>query len=113
MSVIMLNMIQMAYLSEGQSPFTTKLLSVTNYIFSFVFLVECVLKLIGYGRSYFRNTWNQFDFFVVTASVFDVILEFLPPSIKNSFSQAPTVAKVMRVLRVLRIVRLAGKAKNL
>jgi hypothetical protein len=113
MSVIMLNMIQMAMLTEGQAPATTIVLKGTNYVFSFVFLVECVLKLVGYGRSYFRNSWNQFDFFVVSASVFDVVLDFLPPAFKQSFSAAPTIAKLMRVLRVLRIVRLAGKAKNL
>jgi len=71
------------------------------------------LKIIGYGLSYFRNGWNQFDFFVVVASLFDVVMDLLPSGGLQGFSAAPTIARVMRVLRVLRIVRLAGKAKNL
>jgi hypothetical protein len=49
----------------------------TNYIFTFIFLVETILKLFAFSRSYFNNAWNQFDFFVVIASIFDIMLKFL------------------------------------
>lgn len=35
------------------------------------------MKLIAYGDTYFLNSWNKFDFTVVTASIFDIIIGFL------------------------------------
>jgi hypothetical protein len=43
----------------------------SNLCFSIVFALEAVLKIIAYGNSYFKNSWNKFDFFVVLASIFD------------------------------------------
>jgi sodium/hydrogen exchanger 10/11 len=51
------------------------LLKISNYVFALIFLVEAVLKGIAFGSTYFRNAWNKFDFFVVTASIFDFLLE--------------------------------------
>ena len=45
-----------------------------GYFFTSVFIAEAVLKLIGFGYSYFSLNWNIFDFFVVLASIFDIIL---------------------------------------
>jgi hypothetical protein len=103
----------MACLHEGQSQEFAALLDVTNYVFTAIFFLEAVLKLIGYGGSYFNNAWNKFDFFVVVASLFDVVMSVLGESSFSWLSSAPQIARVMRVLRVARIVRLAGKAKNL
>jgi len=47
------------------------MLDFTNYIFTVVFLVEAICKLIAFGKTYFNNSWNKFDFFVVCASIFD------------------------------------------
>jgi len=54
-----------------------RLLKYSNYIFSGIFLIECVLKLFVYRQSYFYTTWNKFDFFVVCASIVDVLLDFV------------------------------------
>ena len=48
------------------------LLDLTNNIFTIIFILEAVLKLIAYGNTYFNNSWNQFDFFVVFSSIIDV-----------------------------------------
>lgn len=87
----------------------------TNYIFTLIFIVEAILKLIGFGKSYFHNTWNKFDFFVVVASILDVLLKLLENVIKggNFLTFAPQIAKIMRVLRVTRVLRLANKAEGL
>jgi len=58
MSIIILNMIQMAVLHEGQSFEFTSLLTYSNYVFTVIFIGEAVLKLIAYGDTYFNNTWN-------------------------------------------------------
>lgn len=74
-----------------------------------MFIVEAVLKLIAYGKSYFSNSWNKFDFSVVAASILDVILELSG----GQGGGILRIARIMRVLRVTRILRLAGRAKNL
>jgi hypothetical protein len=65
----------MALLFEGAPDSVTQLLRISNYVFALIFLVEACLKAVAYGKSYFRNAWNKFDFFVVSASIFDFLLE--------------------------------------
>jgi len=122
MVCIVLNMFQMALDHEGASPGMVNFLKVTNYFFTTVFLVECVLKLYVYRRAYFGTGWNKFDFFVVGSSLIDLGLEFAIPKAEGGqeeesgsaiLSVGPQLARVLRVLRVSRILRLAGKAKEL
>lgn len=68
----------MALLYEGASEEWESFLDVTNYIFSTIFLVEAILKLYVYRKSYFETGWNKFDFFVVVSSLFDIGMKFLP-----------------------------------
>jgi hypothetical protein len=82
---IMLNMIQMAMLHEDQSKSFNWFMEFTNYIFTIIFIVEAILKLIAFGKSYFKNGWNKFDFFVVVASIFDVLLKFLERVFSGGF----------------------------
>lgn len=47
-----------------------------NLFFNIIFITESILKLTSYGtKGYFRNTWNQFDFFVVLTSILDISLK--------------------------------------
>lgn len=89
------------------------MLTQSNNIFTAIFIIEAMLKLIAYGDTYFNNTWNQFDFFVVISSIIDIFMTAVGQSALKDLKAAPQVGRVLRVLRVLRVVRLAGKAKNL
>lgn len=51
---------------------------VVNYICTGVFILEAMLKLIAFGRSYFKESWNIFDFIIVLGS-----LVFISPSFKR------------------------------
>lgn len=118
MSIIILNMIQMSLLTDQMSDFKIALIRITNTIFAIIFIIEALLKLVAFGRSYFNNNWNRFDFFVVCASIFDFVLEMDMFSGSGGggnpiFKVLPKIARVMRVMRVTRILRLAGKAKSL
>ena len=71
---------------------------------SIIFLIECVLKIIGQGfivhkNSYLRDSWNKLDFFVVLVSIMD----FVPGLEKYS------ALKVLRTLRILRPLRSINK----
>ena len=74
MTCIILNMFQMAINFEGSSKEFNNVLDYINYFFTGVFALECIMKLIAFGPSYFKTGWNIFDFCVVTASFFDIIM---------------------------------------
>lgn len=113
MTAILLNMVQMACSYDGQPVYWQKTLQFSNYVFSSIFLVEAVLKLLVYGKTYFYTTWNKFDFLVVCASILDVLLDAIGGSKLNFLTVAPQLARVLRVLRVTRVLRLAGKNEGL
>lgn len=113
MFCIMLNMVQMAFIMEGNTKTMNSILDFTNYIFSAVFFVEAVFKIIAFGDTYLKLGWNKFDFFVVISSIFDLLLETLDTKSMEFLTVAPQLARVMRVLRVTRIIKLAGKQEGL
>ena len=108
--VILLNMLQMALLYENMTPKYEAVLDYCNLFFTVAFVLEAVLKITGYGLSYFSDSWNRFDFFVVCASVFDLVLAFANGDgggQAGKFSSVgPQIAKLMRVLRVTRVTKL-------
>lgn len=56
-----------------------------------IFLAEIAVKLVAYGRSFFRDGWNVFDFIIVAIS--------LVPA-----TQGFTVLRALRILRLLRVL---------
>jgi hypothetical protein len=81
---IVLNTIQMAIIFEGASADYEAALENINLGFTLIFMMEAIFKIIGLGpKSYFHINWNRFDFFVVVASIIDLILAlFLGEAIK-------------------------------
>ena len=74
MSVIVLNMIQMAFAYEDASSSFNNFMDLMNYIFTTIFVLEAAVKIFVFGWSYFNMNWNKFDFFVVLTSIFDIVL---------------------------------------
>ena len=74
MLCIVLNMFLLAALQDDMSKQYNSILEQINYFFTAIFMIECVLKLTAFGISYFKNSWNVFDFFVVASSSADIIL---------------------------------------
>ena len=48
----------MAANQENLTPEVIYFLEFSGYIFSTIFLMECVFKLFAYGDTYFKNSWN-------------------------------------------------------
>ena len=49
--------------------------SVLNNIFTYCFILEMIIKLIGLGfREYSRDSFNIFDAIVVVLSIVDIII---------------------------------------
>ena len=49
---------------------------VANVVFSIVFLLEAIFKLIAYGKRYFNDYWNVFDFVIVLGSLIFIVLKY-------------------------------------
>jgi len=89
-------------------------LKTINAFLTWVFIGECAMKLISYGpRAYFHDGWNQFDFFVVSTSVFDILMSSLGKDVMSFLSVGPQIARVLRILRVSRLLRLVKSLQNL
>eukprot|EP00347_Sterkiella_histriomuscorum_P015163 403358079 len=113
MICIILNMLQMAFYFEGATLAYVRVLDSVNYVFTAIFTLEAIMKMIAFGRRYFVLDWNKFDFFVVIASILDITLNLLN-NINSKFLRiGPQLARVLRVLRVSRLFRLIGKSKGL
>ena len=73
-----------------------KMLSDANTVFTLIFALEMVIKLIGLQPYYyFQDTWNIFDAFIVTMSLMEFILVNV-----SSFS-------ALRTFRLMRVMKLA------
>lgn len=59
-------------------------------VFTTIFTVECLFKLIALGNGFFNCGWNIFDMIIVTASLLDLSFEMIDG---------------LSVLRCLRLVR--------
>ena len=106
MIIIGLNMISMAMVYENCHPTYDTCLTIANYIFTGIFIAECCLKLLAYGLvGYFHTAWNKFDFFVVAASILDLIIGNID-GIDAAFLKSFQIIRVLRVLRVTRVLRL-------
>lgn len=67
--VIVLNMLTMC-IDFYNAPGSVGLFGTTsNIFFTTIFVCEAIIKLIGLGKYYFYNPWNDFDFVVVFFSV--------------------------------------------
>lgn len=91
MTLIIFNAITLGISTSewAQDNFGT-LLSIIDKTVLTIFVIELLLKLYAYGLSFFRNSWNIFDLFVVSVGL-------LPQT---------TALSALRGLRVIRALRL-------
>ena len=75
----------------------------SNFVFSFIFNIEMILKQIGLGRAYFYTTWNCFDFFIVVGSDIGIILSIF--DVGGSVTTATTVIRGVRIMRMFRLIK--------
>ena len=112
MAIIFLNMISMAMNYDDNDSTYDYGLKFANWIFTGIFVSECILKISAYGLGYFYYGWNKFDFFVVVASIADIIIANID-GIDAAFLKSFQIIRVLRVLRVTRVLRLVKALKGL
>ncbi|XP_073801642.1 voltage-dependent L-type calcium channel subunit alpha-1C isoform X39 [Danio rerio] len=74
-TLILLNTICLAMQHHGQSQSFNKAMNILNMLFTGLFTVEMILKLIAFKpRHYFVDAWNTFDALIVVGSVVDIAI---------------------------------------
>lgn len=104
---ILLNTLAMALEHYKMDKVFAKVLENCNLVFTVVFIMEMILKLIAFGlKEYCKNSWNLFDGTIVILSILDMVL---------TYSGAITGAglSVLRTFRLLRVLKLAQSWKTM
>uniref|UniRef100_A0A8D2N4P3 Voltage-dependent L-type calcium channel subunit alpha n=1 Tax=Zonotrichia albicollis TaxID=44394 RepID=A0A8D2N4P3_ZONAL len=128
--LILLNTICLAMQHYGQSCMFKEAMNILNMLFTGLFTVEMVLKLIAFKpKGYFSDPWNVFDFLIVIGSIIDVILSEtnVRPWLlscccnsclcANGFQNAEENSRIsitfFRLFRVMRLVKLLSRGEGI
>ncbi|KAI8789145.1 sodium channel protein 1 brain-like isoform X1 [Biomphalaria glabrata] len=120
--LIFLNMVNMAIEHFHQSQAVSEVLEMINVIFTVIFTMEAMVKIIGLRHHYFRFLWNLFDFVIVSVSLLVLWSRYFKPNqssddiiqkILDNMFVTPTLLRVIRVFRIGRILRIIKSAKGI
>ncbi|KFV83840.1 Voltage-dependent L-type calcium channel subunit alpha-1C, partial [Struthio camelus australis] len=140
--LILLNTGMPIFQHYGQSCMFKEAMNILNMLFTGLFTVEMVLKLIAFkpkvgaieqeercSKGYFSDPWNVFDFLIVIGSIIDVILSetnvrslFLLCCCNsclcaNGFQNAEENSRIsitfFRLFRVMRLVKLLSRGEGI
>ncbi|XP_057678899.1 dihydropyridine-sensitive L-type skeletal muscle calcium channel subunit alpha-1-like [Corythoichthys intestinalis] len=132
--LIMLNTLCLGMQHCNQSDHVTKLSDILNLIFTVLFTVEMILKLMAFkAKGYFGDPWNVFDFIIVIGSVVDVILSEVDSALAASgglyclqgcadtnhmqeiaaSENASVSITFFRLFRVMRLVKLLNRSEGI
>uniref|UniRef100_A0A8C0VR55 Voltage-dependent L-type calcium channel subunit alpha n=1 Tax=Cyanistes caeruleus TaxID=156563 RepID=A0A8C0VR55_CYACU len=108
--LIMLNTLCLAMQHYGQSKLFNDAMDIMNMVFTGVFTVEMVLKLIAFKpKHYFTDAWNTFDALIVVGSVVDIAIT----EVNNSEDSARISITFFRLFRVMRLVKLLSRGEGI
>ncbi|XP_042263878.1 voltage-dependent L-type calcium channel subunit alpha-1D [Thunnus maccoyii] len=134
--LIILNTLCLAIQHHGQSHLFNYAMDILNMVFTGVFTVEMILKLIAFKpRDYVGDAWNVFDALVVIGSVIDIILsqnyfadawntfdalivvgsvvDIAITEINNTEDSARISITFFRLFRVMRLVKLLSRGEGI
>ncbi|XP_066509267.1 voltage-dependent P/Q-type calcium channel subunit alpha-1A-like isoform X14 [Hoplias malabaricus] len=77
-----------------------------NIVFTILFFMECILKMIAFGiRNYFRDAWNIFDFVSILGSITDILVTELWNNVIN--------VRFLRLFRAARLIKLLRQGETI
>jgi voltage-dependent calcium channel T type alpha-1I len=74
---ISLNILLLTLTWYGDQKSYEEILSIINKVFTFIYVIEAVIKLVAFGIFYFHDGWNIMDFAVVVTSTMELLIELL------------------------------------
>lgn len=81
-------------------------MAVLNWIFTVSFTMEFAMKVIAFGKLYFYDSLNIFDFFIVMTSWAEIF-------IKGGGSSSTSVLRMLRVLRLARLLKVIRMSRSI
>ncbi|XP_055369528.1 voltage-dependent N-type calcium channel subunit alpha-1B isoform X3 [Betta splendens] len=101
MTLIALNTIVLMMKFYGAPDVYESMLKYLNIIFTALFTLECILKIIAFGPlNYLKAAWNVFDFVTVLGSITDILVtEIKDKMINLSFLRLFRAARLIKLLR--------------
>uniref|UniRef100_A0A8C5T2A4 Voltage-dependent N-type calcium channel subunit alpha n=1 Tax=Laticauda laticaudata TaxID=8630 RepID=A0A8C5T2A4_LATLA len=101
MVLIALNTIVLMMKFYGAPEPYEDMLKCLNIVFTSMFSLECILKIIAFGAlNYFRDAWNIFDFVTVLGSITDILVTEIADNFINlSFLRLFRAARLIKLLR--------------
>ncbi|XP_062840951.1 voltage-dependent P/Q-type calcium channel subunit alpha-1A isoform X4 [Trichomycterus rosablanca] len=108
MAMIALNTIVLMMKYDEASDMYEKMLANLNIVFTSLFSLECVLKIIAFGAlNYFKDAWNIFDCVTVLGSITDILVTELGNNFINlSFLRLFRAARLIKLLRQGETIRI-------
>ncbi|XP_076022201.1 voltage-dependent L-type calcium channel subunit alpha-1D isoform X2 [Genypterus blacodes] len=115
--LILGNTLTLAIQHYEQSKLFTSVMDILNMIFTVVFTIEMVIKLLGLrAHHYFIDPWNSFDALIVVGSVLDIAVSEFSGGGGHGEGKGES-GKVsitfFRLFRVLRLVKLLSKGEGI
>ncbi|KAF7247230.1 Voltage-dependent T-type calcium channel subunit alpha-1G [Varanus komodoensis] len=114
--IIFLNCITIAMERPKIEPHSAEriFLTLSNYIFTAIFLAEMTIKVVALGlcfgeKAYLRSSWNVLDGVLVLISVVDILVSM----VSDSGTKILGMLRVLRLLRTLRPLRVISRAQGL
>jgi voltage-gated sodium channel len=92
LALIVLNAVTIGLETFSFSKSTTTVLEALDAVILWVFIIELIIRLLGGGIGFFKDSWNNFDFIIILCSI----------------SPATGPLSVLRVFRVFRALRLVS-----
>ncbi|CAF3726681.1 unnamed protein product, partial [Rotaria sp. Silwood1] len=97
LSAIVVNTLSMGIEHHGQPQSLTNALEYSNLVFTSLFAIEMILKIIANGcLQYIKNAYNLFDSVIVIMSLIEL---------QGNKNSGLSVLRTFRLLRVLKLVR--------
>ncbi|XP_040596093.1 sodium channel protein type 10 subunit alpha [Mesocricetus auratus] len=91
-----------------KKPRVKSMLEYTDRVFTFIFVLEMLLKWVAYGfKKYFTNAWCWLDFLIVNISLTSLIVKIL------DYSSDVASLKALRTLRALRPLRALSRFEGM
>ncbi|XP_061567360.1 voltage-dependent P/Q-type calcium channel subunit alpha-1A isoform X17 [Cololabis saira] len=108
MAMIALNTVVLMMKYDGASDTYEAVLANLNIVFTSLFSLECVLKIIAFGvLNYFKDAWNIFDCVTVLGSITDILVTELGDNFINlSFLRLFRAARLIKLLRQGETIRI-------
>uniref|UniRef100_A0A8C5I816 Voltage-dependent N-type calcium channel subunit alpha n=1 Tax=Gouania willdenowi TaxID=441366 RepID=A0A8C5I816_GOUWI len=101
MIMIALNTVVLMMKFHGAPDFYEAMLKNLNIVFTTLFSLECILKIIAFGPlNYLKDAWNIFDFVTVIGSITDILVTEINDRLLNlSFLRLFRAARLIKLLR--------------